>query len=214
MFPTLYLSAPALCWDAMLNMTKVELELISDLDMYIFFEKGMRGGVSYISNRYSKANNKYLKSYDPKQESKHIIYLDANNLYGYTMSKSLSMSGFKWLDPKKFNLNKYTSNSSEGCVLEVDLEHLKELRESHSDYPLALDKIEIKREMLSDYQLKVADHCNILTGNLNELVSKFFDKQRYLIHYESLQLYLKLGLKLKTNTLCIRIQPISRPKTI
>ena len=214
LFPTLYLSASALCWDAMLNMTKVELELISDLDMYIFFEKGMRGGVSYISDRYKKANNKYLKSYDPKQESKHIIYLDANNLYGYAMSKFLSMSGFKWLDPKKFNLNKYTSNSSKGCVLQVDLEHLKELRESHSDYPLTLDKIEIKREMLSDYQLKIADHYNILTGNLNKLVSKFFDKQRYLIHYESLQLYLKLGLKLKKNTSCIRIQSISRPKTI
>ena len=66
-------SAPALSWDAMLNMRKIKLELISDPDMYIFFEKGMRGGVSYISNRYSKNNNRYLKSYDPKQESKHIM---------------------------------------------------------------------------------------------------------------------------------------------
>ena len=57
----------------MLNMAKVKLEFISDPDMYIFFEKGMIGGASYISNRYSKANNKYLKAYDPKQESKHII---------------------------------------------------------------------------------------------------------------------------------------------
>ena len=70
--PSHYSSAPALSWDAMLNMTKVELKFISDLDMYIFFEKGMRSGVSYISKKYSKANNKYLKSYDPKQESKHI----------------------------------------------------------------------------------------------------------------------------------------------
>ena len=76
--PSHYLSAPALSWDAMLLMPKVKLELISDPDF--FFEKGMRGGVSYISNRYSKAKNKYLKSYDPKQKSKHIIYLDANNL--------------------------------------------------------------------------------------------------------------------------------------
>ena len=67
------MSAPALSCDAMLNMTKVELELITDPDMYIFFEKGIRGQVSYISNRYSRANNKYLKSYDQKQESKHII---------------------------------------------------------------------------------------------------------------------------------------------
>ena len=88
------MNAPVLSWDAMLNMTKVKLELISDPDTYIFFEKGMAGGVSYVSNRYSKANNMYLKSYDPKQESKHIIYLDANNLYGYAMSKFLPTSGF------------------------------------------------------------------------------------------------------------------------
>ena len=92
-------------------MTKVELQLISDPGMYIFFEEGTRSGVSYISNRYSKTNNKYLKSYDPKQESKHIIYLDANNLYGYAMSKFLPTSGFKWIDPKEFYLNEYKSVS-------------------------------------------------------------------------------------------------------
>ena len=154
--PSHYLSAPNLSWDTMLNMTKVELEIITDPDMHIFFEKGMRGGVSYISSRYSKANNKYLKSYGPKQESKHIIYLDANNLYGYVMSKFLPTSGFKWIDPEMFDLNKYTSNSSKGCVLEVDSEYRKELRELHNDYTLAPDKIEIKREMLFDYQLKIA----------------------------------------------------------
>ena len=91
--PCHYLSAPALSWDAMLNMTKKELKLITDPDVYVFFEKGMRGGVPYLSNRYSQVNNKYLKSYDPKQESKHIIYLDVNNLYGYAMSKFLPASG-------------------------------------------------------------------------------------------------------------------------
>ena len=71
----------------------------------------MRGGVSYISNRYSKTNNRYLRSYDSKQESKHI-YLDKNNLYGYAMSKFLPTSSFKWIDPKEFDINKYTSNNS------------------------------------------------------------------------------------------------------
>ena len=84
--------------------------------MYIFFEKGTRGGISYILNRYSKVNNKYLKSYDPKQEFKHIIYLDANNVYGSAMCKFLLTSGFKC-----------TSNSSKGCVFEIDLEYPKEL---------------------------------------------------------------------------------------
>ena len=178
-------------------MTKIKFELITDPDMYIFFEKGTRGGNSYIPNRYSKANNKYLKSYNPKQESKHIIFLDANNLYGYAMSKFLTTSGSKWIDPKEFDLNKYTNNSSKGCVLEVDLEYPKELHELHNDYPLAPDKIEIKREMLCEYQLKIADLYNIPIENVKKLVPNLFEKEKYVIHYENLKLYLRLGLKLK-----------------
>ena len=79
------MSVPGLNLDAILKMTKIKLELIRDPDMYIVFEKSIRDGISYISNRCSKANNKYLKSCEPKQESKHIIYLNTNNLYGYAM---------------------------------------------------------------------------------------------------------------------------------
>ena len=93
-------------------MKKIELELIPDSDRYMFSEKGKRSVISYIYNRYNKANHKCLKFYPPKQESKHILYLDANNLCGYAMSKFLPTSGFKWIDPKEFDLNKYTSNSS------------------------------------------------------------------------------------------------------
>ena len=136
-----------------------------------------------------------MKSYDPKQESKHII--DASNLYGYAMSKFLPTSGFKRIDPKEFDVNKCTSNSSEGCVLEADLEYPKELQELHNDYPLAPDKIEIKRERLSEYQLKIADLYNIPIGNVKKLVPNFCDKEKYVLHYENLQLYLRLRLKLK-----------------
>ena len=127
-----------------------------------------------------------MKFYDPKQKLEHIVYLDANNLYGCAMSKFLPVNGFKWIDPKEFNLNKYSSNNSKENVLEVDLEYPKELRELHNDYPLALDKIEIEREMLSDYQLKIADHYNIPIGNVKKLVPNFFDRQIYVIHYENL----------------------------
>ena len=126
-------------------MKKAKLDFISNLDINIFFEKCMRGGVSYISNRYGKANNKYLKSHEPNKEWKHIIHLDANNLYGYAMSNFFPTSVFKWIDPKEFDLSKCTINSSKVCVLEVDLEYPKELRELPSDYSLAPDKIEIKR---------------------------------------------------------------------
>ena len=90
--------------------------------MYMSFEKGTRGGISYISNRYSKANNKYFKTYNPKQESKQIIYLDRNNLYGYAMFKFFPTSRYIGIDPKKFDFNKYTGNSSKGCALEVGLD--------------------------------------------------------------------------------------------
>ena len=148
----------------MVNVTKVEIKLILDPDMYVFFEKGTRGGISYISKRYSKANNEYLKSYDPMQD-RDISYLEVNLLFGYAMSKFLQISSFKWIDPKEFDLSKYTRNSSKGCVLEVDLEYPKELRELHNNYPLAPDKTEIKREMFSNYQLKIADLYNIPIGN-------------------------------------------------
>ena len=92
------------------------------------------------------------------------------------MAKCLSTSAFKWIDPKEFDLNKYNSSSSKGCVLEVDLEYPKELRELHIDYPLAPDKIEFKREMLSDYQLKIAGLYKIPIGNAKKLVPNFFDK--------------------------------------
>ena len=138
-----------------------------------------------------------MKSNDPRQESKRIIYLDASNLYGCAMSKFLPKSRFKLIDPKEFDLNKYTSNSSKGCVVEDDLEYPKELHKLLNNYPLAPGKIDIKREMLSEYQLKIADLYNIPIGNVKKLVPHLFDKEKYVIHYKNLQLYLRLGLKLR-----------------
>ena len=105
-------------------MTKIKVELIPEPDMCIFFEKGTRSGFSCVSNRYRKVNNKYL--YDPKEESIHI-YLDANNLNGCAVFKFLITSEYMWIDPKESDLNKYTSNSSKGCILAFDLEYPKEL---------------------------------------------------------------------------------------
>ena len=113
------------------------------------------------------------------------------------MSKFLPTIGLKWVDSEEFDLNKYTSNSSKGCVLEINVEYPKELLKLDNGYPLAPDKLEIKRKMLSEYQLKIADLYNLPTGNVKKLVPNHFDKGKYVIHYENLQLYLRLGLKLK-----------------
>ena len=104
-------------------MTKVDIGLASDADMFLFLEEGMRGGVSYISKRYSRAIYMYLKIYKTKQELKYILYLDVSNLYDYSMSKLLSTSGFKRIHLKEFDLNKYSRNSSKSCVVEVDLKY-------------------------------------------------------------------------------------------
>ena len=93
--PCHYFSAPGLSWDAMLKMTKAELEKISDADMHLFIEKGMRWGISYINKRYSKANNKYCPDYNKNKPENYISYLHLNKLYGGAMSEYLPYGGFK-----------------------------------------------------------------------------------------------------------------------
>ena len=198
--PCHYFTSPGLSWDAMLKMTNIKLELMTDIDMFQFIEKGMRGGTSYIANRYGEANNKYMKTYNEKAPSKYIMYLDANNLYGWAMSQYLPTGNFKWLSQKqieKTNLGEYTENSKKGLILEVDLEYPQELHDLHNDYPLGPEKVKVAKDMLSDYCKKIADKFNISSGLVHKLIPTLNDKEKYILHYRNLQLYLSLGLKLK-----------------
>ena len=198
--PCHYFTSPGLSWDAILKMTDIKLELMVDIDMFQFIEKGMRGGTSYIANRYGEANNKYMKTYDDKIPSKYIMYLDANNLYGWAMSQYLPTGSFEWLSPKqieKINLNKYTENSNKGMILEVDLEYPQELHDLHNDYPLGPEKVKVTEDMLSDYCKKIANKYKISTGLVHKLIPTLSNKEKYVLHYRNLQLYLNLGLKLK-----------------
>ena len=142
------ISSPRLSWDTMLKMTGIRLEKIDNIDVHLFLEKGMRGGVSYISNRYSKSD-----------DNTEIMYWDANNFYGWAMIQDLPHSGFKFLNNKEihdFDLN-ISENSPIGYILKVDLEYFKKLHNSHSDYPLCPEKIEISSDMLSKYCSDIAD---------------------------------------------------------
>ena len=196
--PCHYFTSPGLSWDAMLKMTDIKLELMTDIDMFQFIEKGLRGGISYIANRYGKANNKYMKEYDEKAPSKYIMYLDANNLYGWAMSQYLPTGGFKWLKQNKIDnldLGKYNEQSKKGLILEVDLEYPNELHDIHNDYPLAPEKVKVTENMLSNYCKKIADKYNISTGLVHKLIPTLSNKEKYVLHYRNLQLYIDLGLK-------------------
>ena len=197
--PCHYFRSPGLSWDAMLKITRTELELISDIDMHLFIEKGMRGGISYIAKRYSRANKKHMKCYDSSEESKYIAYLDANNLYGWAVSQYLPYSGFKWLNQKEIRdlcLNSIEENNSIDYLLEVDLEYPDTLHELHNDFPLALGKLEISQNMLSNYCFNIANKYGIKIGGVNKLVPNLGNKSKYVVHYRNLQLYLSLGMKL------------------
>ena len=196
--PAHYVSLPGSSWDAMLKMTGIRLDLISDVEMQLFIEKGMRGGVSYIAHRHAEANNKYMKNYNKSKESSYIMYLDANNLYGWAMSQKLPIGNFKWIPcPEYINLDSYDENSAKGLILEVDLEYPKELHHLHNDYPLAPEKITVGEEMLSDYCREIQSRENIKIGQVEKLVPNLRDKERYVVHYRNFKFYLSKGLKLK-----------------
>ena len=118
-------------------------------------------------------------------------------MFGYAISKFLPTSWLKWVGPKELNLNEYTSNNLRRCVLEVDLEYPKELWELHNNYSLAPDKIEIKWEMYSEYQLKIAYLYNIPIGYVKKLVRNFFDKEKYVLSLWELTVLLETRIKTK-----------------
>ena len=180
--PAHYYTAPGLAWDAMLKMTKINLELLSDVDKLLMIEKGIRGGISIISNRYGKANNKYMKDYNKKELSKYLMYLDANNLYGAAMSEKLPVHSFKWMTTQEieniFNNQIVQVWEKTPCILEVDLEYPEKLHDLHNDYPLAPERVE-------------CDH------GVKKLIPNLRHKNNYVIHYKNLMQCLRLGMKLK-----------------
>ena len=184
--PTHYVTSPGLSWDAMLRMTGISLELITDIDQQLFIEKGMRGGISYTANGHARANNKYMKFYKPEDRKTYIIYLDCNNLYGWAMIKSLPYGGFRWVEPK------YYAEKVEGIgyIFEVDLKYPEELHDLHNDYPCAPEKLCANDEMLSEYCQNIKNKFKIGNSRVHKLIPTLNDKERYILHDKKLELYL------------------------
>ena len=181
--PVYYYTAPGLAWDACLKMTNINLELLSDPNMLLMFEKGIRGGISIISNRYGEANNKYMGNrFNKNKLSKYLMYLDANNLYGSAMFKKLPIHSFKWLTSgemeKLFDNRVVQIWEKTPCILEVDLEYPENLHDLHNDYPFCPERVECK-------------------NGVEKLIPNLRNKTKYVIHYKNLIQCLKAGLKLK-----------------
>ena len=136
----------------------------------------MRGGISMVSKRHAKANNPHTAEYNPDKENNYIMNYDANNLYGWAMSQRLPYSGFKWLTPNDCKNDKFKKENGKGWILEVDLEYPKELHELHNDYPLAPEKMSVKKEWLSEYQTELLENKSMI--NISKLVPNLINKKK------------------------------------
>ncbi|XP_055325648.1 uncharacterized protein LOC129579533 [Sitodiplosis mosellana] len=196
--PANYYTAPGLSWDAMLKYTGVRIELLSDVEMLLFIERGIRGGISQCSKRQVKANNKYMGDvYNDEKPSNYLMYLDANNLYGHAMSQPLPLRDFKWIEDNNVKTSfsdadeiaKLADDSKYGYIFEVDLQYPKNLHAKHNDFPFCPEKRTLPQEVL--------DFIGIKPNKIDKLLLTLYDKENYIIHYRMLKLALQHGLVLK-----------------
>ena len=167
---------------SMFEITGVELELLTDYDMFLMIEEGIRSGICHAVHRYAKANNTYMKNYDKSKEPSYIQYLGANNLYGAAMSEKLPINGFEWVNDisginKKFVKSCDKKNSDKGYILEVDIYYPSKLHKLHSGMPFLPERMKIDKTQ--------------------KLVCNLRDKKKYVVHISILKQALNHGLKLK-----------------
>ena len=176
-----FLSAPRLAWQACLRKTKVELELLTNIDMLLMVEKWIRGGICQAIHKHAKANNNYMSNYNKDIISSYLMYLDANNLYGWAQSQKLPVNGFKWVkNLSQFNeifIRDYDENSDIGYFLEVDIYYSEKLLNLHKDLPFLAERKKINK--------------------VEKLIGSIEDKEKYVIHIRVLKQALNHGLVLR-----------------
>ena len=179
--PAYFYSAPNLSWDAMLMTTDVELGLLSDVDMLLFCEKAIRGGLNGVGALpHFRANNKALSDYNKDEKSVYGAFLDVTSLYGGIMMKKLPKDGYQWAEFANIEslVETYKSNNTVGYFVEVDLNYPTSIHDNHSDFPLAPEKLIIRDDWLSPYSKKIAQNRT----SVQKLVETLFDKEHYICH--------------------------------
>ena len=223
--PAHFYGAPGLSWSACLKMTGMKLELLTDIDMVLFLEKGIRGGVSQVSHRFKQANNPYVEGFDCNKATSYCAYEDAVNLYAFFMQSYLPCSDFRWLTQQEINnldIQSIKQDSEIGYILSVDLHYPSDIHDLTNDYPVCPEKKHVEDTALSPY-------CQAMWKKLHgtvdredfypkrarveKLVLTLEDKKDYIIHYRTLQLYEQLGIKLirVIKVLQFRQQPYLKP---
>ena len=182
--PAHFLSAPGLAWQACLKKTEVKLESLTDVNMLLMGEKGIKGGICRAMHRYAKANNKYMKDYNKDEEESFLEYLDANNLYGWAISEPLPVDDFARIkDLSKIDedfIKNYDKDSDKGYILEVDVKNPKTLHDLHSDLPFLPEIMKI-------------DKCNKLVCNL-------YDKKKLCCSYKIIKTSIKSWANIKKSS--------------
>ena len=183
--PVFYFTCANLAWDCILKYTAIELEMITDQDMYMFFEKGIRGGISQVgSQRYAKKSNKNV-----------MKYVDCNNLYGYCMLDKIPYKDFKWLTNEEINNIKDLEETDDiGHMYEVDLKIPKHLHDYFKELPLCAENININKNDLSIEQQKLIKHE---VSNIKKLCTTLYDKKKYILTREMLKFCLEEGMVLE-----------------
>ncbi|GET65608.1 uncharacterized protein LOC114537920 [Rhizophagus irregularis DAOM 181602=DAOM 197198] len=188
-------------------LKKYGLDLITDQDMYMMVEQGLRGGISMVSKRYARANNPGMGEgkWTADKPKSSILYLDANNLYGWAMLQYLPTGNFHWIKEenelsniqRQIESNEIPDNSSEGYILKVKLEYPQVLHSQHTDYPLAPERMKVKKEWLSKKQQEIIARSGQRYTPTDKLIPNLFDKDEYVVHYRNLQYYVSQGLVIK-----------------
>ena len=175
--PPHFYTTPGLAWQACLKKTGMKLDLITDPDMLLMFERGIRGGITQVVKRYAKANNKYMNDYNRKEPSRCLQYLDANNLYGWAMCQPLPTGEFKWADIEPEEVKELSVREDQGYLMEVDVLYPKESHDKQDDLPFMCGRMKF--------------------GGVDKLVADLYHKKRYVIHVRALQQALDHGLVLE-----------------